>query len=219
MSLLYRNNDVALPHAGLLSYFTQPRENDGCNESAQSSPTVSPSSSDVKHSAFDEEAQDEFWELDSTTDTDCEDFCQPARRRYHGLFHMLYDFWGFLCLVALSACAVLMGLDVALGQFGMDIGLTDCMLGRHLPPPPMVHEVFSSELQANDSASDLIALSSCISVLPRQIAKRLVHRRGIVCHQNRTMFARLNLSRFSLILPMHGSFVQMMESFSAMNNS
>ncbi|KAF2625778.1 hypothetical protein BU25DRAFT_460122 [Macroventuria anomochaeta] len=152
MSSPYCDNDVTLPHAGLLSYFRQPHETHDCDKSAQSARSTSPSLNDIKYRVFDEEAQCDFWDLDSTTDTDCEILSQPARHRYNGIFHTLYDFWSFVCVVTLAACAVLLGLDLALGQFGMGLALTDCIMGRHLPPPPMAHELHFCLASSNREA-------------------------------------------------------------------
>lgn len=143
MSSPYFNNGAALPHVGLLSYFRQLERNHDCSESVHTTRFVSPYSSELEDKLFDEEAQHDFWDLDSTTDTDCEVPHSPARRGHQGVFHSLYDFWSFVSVVALSSCAVLLGLDLVLGQYGMGMGLTDCFMGRHLPQSPIVHDVSS----------------------------------------------------------------------------
>ena len=106
------DNNVALPHAGLLSYFRH------SEEPAQTARNATPSWSDTKHGIVDEETQSEFWDSESacSTNTDCEALCQPTHRHYPGIFHTLYDFWGSICLVAIAACAALLGLDIALGR-------------------------------------------------------------------------------------------------------
>ena len=146
------DNNVALPHAGLLSYFRH------SEEPAQTARNATPSWSDTKHGIVDEETQSEFWDSESacSTNTDCEALCQPTHRHYPGIFHTLYDFWGSICLVAVAACAALLGLDIALGQFGMGIGVTDCIIGRHLPTPPMAHEVGCSQSAASYILADLL---------------------------------------------------------------
>ena len=141
MSSPYFNNGAALPHAEFLSYFRQLERDNGYDESAHTTRFASPSSSDVEDKVFDEEAQFDFWDLNSTTDTDCEVPHPSTRRGHQGIFHSLYDFWSFVSVVALSSCAVLLGLDLALGQYGMGMGLTDCFMGRHLVQSPIAHDV------------------------------------------------------------------------------
>jgi hypothetical protein len=144
MSLPY-DSDIALPHAGLLSYFRR------CDKTARTTQDASPIRSDLKYGIFDEEAQCSFWDSDSTyyTDTDYGDLYQPSYRRYQCAFHTLYGFWGFVCLVTLAACAALLGLDLALEQFGVRMWIIDCIMGKHLTTPPMAHEVSCSLLSAS----------------------------------------------------------------------
>ncbi|XPS68905.1 hypothetical protein M3J09_001185 [Ascochyta lentis] len=141
MSLPNCDSDVALPHAGLLSYFRQHDGVDGCDKSAQTAHTASHFPSDAKHKVFDEEAQSDFWDVGNITDTEYDDLPQPAHRRYQGMFQSFHDFWSFVCVVALVSCAIYLSLDLTLSQYGMGMGLTDRIMGKHLPPPPMAREL------------------------------------------------------------------------------
>lgn len=141
MSSLYRESDIALPRTGLLSYFrqsTNPPEIDDGHTTVPMTRTPSPFPHDTKRYILDEEFQCGFWDLDSDSDTDGE---ISTHSRPGGVFHSLYDFWRFICVVTLASCAILLGLDFALGQYGMGIGLTGCALGAHLTSPLMGHEV------------------------------------------------------------------------------
>lgn len=131
------DSDVALLHTGLLSCFHR------SDKTARTTQDATPIRSDLKHRTFDEEAQCSCWDSNSTysTDTNYGDLYQPSYRRYQGVFHALCSFWGFVCLVTLAACAVLLGLDLALEQFGVRMGMTGCIMGTHLPTPPIAHEV------------------------------------------------------------------------------
>lgn len=139
MSSPHCNNDVALPHAGLLAYFHQPNGANSCDKSARTTRDTSAIWSDKKHRLLDEEGQYDFGDADSMTDSGCGYQCRPEPRRY--VFHSLYDFWIFVCIVSLASCAVLLGLDTALSHFGMGMGLTEGIMGRQLPPPTVAHEV------------------------------------------------------------------------------
>ena len=142
------NNDIPLPHAGLLTYFRQPNRANNREKDAQIPRVEFVSSRDCKHGRFDEEAQNDFWDSGSTcsTDTDCEDVCQPLGHQNRGIFYALYDLWCFWYFVAIDACAVMLVLNLALGQFGIGGDMADCILGRHLPTPPIAHEVCFSLL-------------------------------------------------------------------------
>ncbi|KZM28133.1 uncharacterized protein EKO05_0001151 [Ascochyta rabiei] len=133
--------DATLPHAGLLSYFRLHHGVDNCDRSAQTICTESSFLSDMKHRVFDEEAQRNSWDADSTTDTECEDLLQPAHRHYQGVFHSVHDLWGFVCVVTLVSCAIYLGLDLALNQYGLGMGLIDRIRGGRLPPSPIAREL------------------------------------------------------------------------------
>jgi hypothetical protein len=136
--------DVALPHTLSISYSCQPatrEESDSDDTSAQTTQTTSPSTIDPEYKFLDEEAQCGFWDLDSIPNVNSAAHIQVAKSRKRGLFHRLYDFWSFICVVAIASCAVLLGFDLALGQYGIGMGLTGCIIGMHLPPPPMGDEV------------------------------------------------------------------------------
>lgn len=143
MSPAHCNNDIALPHAGLLAYFRQPKTPSSCDKSAQTSWAASAILTYAKYELPDEEAQSDFCNAGSTTNGDSDGLCRPVPRLYQSVFHSLCDFWTFVCVVALASSAVLLGLDMVLGHYGVGVGLTDCSMGRHSPPPPLAYEVRS----------------------------------------------------------------------------
>lgn len=191
MSSPYFNDGAALPHAGFLSYFRQLERDNDCYESAHTTQYASPPSSDTEEKVFDEEAQYDFWDLNSTTDTDCEVPHSSTRRGHQSAFHSLYDFWSFISVVSLSSCAILLGLDLALGQYGMGMGLTDCIVGRHLVQSPIAHDVSHPQSPTYYGNIKLIRISSCTSALHHRIAKHLALRHGVLRHPDYMTTAQL----------------------------
>jgi hypothetical protein len=135
------DSDIALPHAGLLSYFVQHEVVSNYDRSAETTHPASTLLREERHRVFDEEAQFKLRDASSTAFTECEDLSQPMHHSYQGVFHSLQDLWNFLCVVTLVSCATYLGLDLVLSQYGMGMGLTDRIMGKHLPSLPMAREV------------------------------------------------------------------------------
>ena len=140
MSPLYCDIATAPAQTRPRSSFDPPSTTYVPSRDARDALNLVPLLSDTKHKVFDEEAQYDFWDPESTMDGDCGTLPESVHSRSGGIIDALYDFAELICVVALATSAVFLGIDLALGQIGVGQPLTNC-IARHLNPHPQTHEV------------------------------------------------------------------------------
>ncbi|KAH4943182.1 hypothetical protein HBI79_014940 [Parastagonospora nodorum] len=134
MATYHENNDVALPHAGLLSYF-HPR-----TSHAQPSEHAPPPYNDIEGLLTTpiltiDEAKDADERSDYSYCPDCDSFdCErgtfvlTTMKRDHRGFYAFCCFWCAVAVCILGAFGIFFTLDLVFSQFGMGTGLAMWMI-------------------------------------------------------------------------------------------